>query len=208
MLEGSKNDLSKSISDNDSKGVSVDDICSFSPEPEMLVVVPDILVFPDFNSEASSSNSIDLLSHRCDYSDRGSDGVGGTDPKTTVSRSDCVSGTNNVAKRFECKLCDKTFLREWNLERHRRLIHLKIKSFECMFCSKVFPTKEGLKQHELAHTKSEFVCDVCGSTHKYLSNLRRHKLVHENKLFTCGKKILLEMLPCHVTKDFTKFDFV
>ena len=39
-------------SKNDSKGVSVSNTCSFSPEPEMLVVVPDISVFSDFNSEA------------------------------------------------------------------------------------------------------------------------------------------------------------
>ena len=62
-------------------GVSVDDTCSFSPEPEMLVLVPDISVFSDFNSEASNSNSTEILSGRCDCLDRGSDGVGVADSK-------------------------------------------------------------------------------------------------------------------------------
>ena len=181
----SKDNLDKGMSDSSLNGVSVNDACSFSPEPEMLEVVPDLSVFSDFNSEASCSSNSDLLSHRCDYFDLGSDGVGDTDSKTAVSRSDCVSSSNSMAKKFECGLCNKTFLQGWNLERHKKLIHQKVKSFECMFCSKMFKLKSVLIQHQSIDTDEKFACDVCSKVYKNLPNLRRHKLVHASKSFNC-----------------------
>ena len=49
---------------------------------------------------------------------------------------------------LKCNLCDKTFLKSFELERHVRSSHETYQDYECQICDKKFVTKRRLRKHQ------------------------------------------------------------
>lgn len=54
---------------------------------------------------------------------------------------------NSSFKFYNCKTCEKTFKNTSDLQRHRRLVHMKERLFECSFCGKCFQTGANARRH-------------------------------------------------------------
>lgn len=60
-----------------------------------------------------------------------------------------------------CDLCGKRFLRKWELERHKNLVHETDKPFDCEQCHKSFAKQKYLDVHKRSTHQAEkpFFCD-------------------------------------------------
>ena len=56
--------------------------------------------------------------------------------------------TNGEA--LACKLCEKTFLKVWELKKHERN-HADIRPYSCRFCTLTFKLSTHAKRHEVVH---------------------------------------------------------
>jgi hypothetical protein len=69
-------------------------------------------------------------------------------PATVINSLEKVSKSNRIKKsnRFQCSVCEKTFLSQHYLRFHESSVHQKEKSFSCLLCSKSFSGDYYLKQ--------------------------------------------------------------
>ncbi|KAJ8924396.1 hypothetical protein NQ315_007192 [Exocentrus adspersus] len=74
----------------------------------------------------------------------------------------------------KCDLCDKLFLKENHLERHRSLEHPSSEKYVCADCKKEFKTKEQLIEHMKIHPVSSVKCMGCGREFARKYHLYRH----------------------------------
>jgi KRAB domain-containing zinc finger protein len=85
-----------------------------------------------------------------------------------------------------CKICDKTFKREFSLALHMKSHN---KQFECRFCNQKYPTGYHLKAHLRLHDNPQaFQCKICFKNFQNLSNLKQHVKIHDTnriKLYQC-----------------------
>ncbi|PSN31455.1 hypothetical protein C0J52_19055, partial [Blattella germanica] len=72
---------------------------------------------------------------------------------------------------FQCKICNKSFTRKNNLNRHM-IIHTSNRPFQCEICNKSFTRKSDLNRHMITHTsKRPFQCEICSKSFTLKSNL-------------------------------------
>jgi len=87
------------------------------------------------------------------------------------------SGTQ-IEKKFVCNFCQKSYVKEGNLVRHKRK-HFKT-PFYCMFCPKYFKHKHKLNKHVKVHTTISgdkmFKCSFCSRNFYLLMSLTQHVL--------------------------------
>ena len=91
-------------------------------------------------------------------------------------------------KQYKCELCDKLFLRRYDLDQHNREKHWIASSHSCTQCGKGFPTAVHLADHQkYAHeSEKKFVCEICGKGFVRDRYLQRHSVVHqEERPFPC-----------------------
>lgn len=90
-------------------------------------------------------------------------------------------------RRFACNQCDYTCDDQCHLDRHM-LIHTGTKPFVCSECDMAFTRKDQLEQHMPQHTDAKnYVCDECHQSFKNRSTLRTHKFTHSNeKPYKCS----------------------
>ena len=85
-------------------------------------------------------------------------------------------------RRFECKLCNKTFTQLVVLKSHEQSsIHNKNKIFKCESCQKKFTKKVSLHSHEKrmhqTNNEKEFHCKYCN---KKVKSIKMHiRAVHD-----------------------------
>ncbi|XP_018359044.1 PREDICTED: LOW QUALITY PROTEIN: zinc finger protein 239-like [Trachymyrmex cornetzi] len=119
-------------------------------------------------------------------------------------------------KSYQCKFCEQTFTRRWNLKCHIEVKHCNNKNYKCTvrMCKKIFKTQQDLhidtdhperkyKYNQCSSTftyhkyfkvhinihKSEdpHVCEICGKPCRTKQNLISHSSVHsDKKLFECS----------------------
>lgn len=91
--------------------------------------------------------------------------------------------TNNNGKEnlvFLCEICDKSFKKNWQLNRHKKVFHLNVKNYICSYCNRGFKQLYHLREHITSHTgERKFKCDICNKTFSRMSSQRKHMKAHE-----------------------------
>lgn len=98
----------------------------------------------------------------------------------------------------KCHICGKTYKITYNLKRHIREYHNKLK-LSCDLCGKSFARKESIRQHlHTYHMNLKFSCHLCPAEFETSAKLWDHKTSAHYRFFKCeecdaafGKKRLL-----------------
>eukprot|EP01084_Bolivina_argentea_P163680 284713_1 len=101
-----------------------------------------------------------------------------TTTNATNSISNSTTNTNtNALLDYECKHCNKTFLRKSNLICHQK-VHGP-NPHTCPFCGKKFARNCNLQQHIRVHTgEKPFRCKLCNKSFKQQHSLKYHTRLH------------------------------
>ena len=90
--------------------------------------------------------------------------------------------TKDSVKKFECKVCGKTFGYKHVLQNHEKT-HTGEKNYRCTQCNKCFRRDHHLKVHMRLHSgEKPYICTVptCDRQFVQVANLRRHLKTHES----------------------------
>lgn len=95
---------------------------------------------------------------------------------------------------YSCPLCNAPIKRQYDIARHIRCVHQKVRSHQCFFCLRSFQQRGHLNDHvRITHKlNSGYMCTICGKNFASQSKLTRHVgAVHENQrnysCSHCGK---------------------
>uniref|UniRef100_A0A6P7F2K6 Gastrula zinc finger protein XlCGF52.1-like n=1 Tax=Diabrotica virgifera virgifera TaxID=50390 RepID=A0A6P7F2K6_DIAVI len=91
-----------------------------------------------------------------------------------------------------CDICGKSFLTFYNLNKHKKMTHQKLRPFECEQCQRKFSSKFALRTHERQHTQDmPFTCNICGQSFRQKVSLKGHrKTVHNiEEPLTCACEV-------------------
>ncbi|EDW78134.1 uncharacterized protein Dwil_GK24172 [Drosophila willistoni] len=81
------------------------------------------------------------------------------------------------SRNFHCDVCDRSFQRERDLQRHRAL-HMDT-LFSCKICQQGFNRREQLQRHELEAHGPSYTCGVCCISFLHQTELENHFKVHQ-----------------------------
>ncbi|XP_021919494.1 zinc finger protein 62-like isoform X2 [Zootermopsis nevadensis] len=109
---------------------------------------------------------------------------------------------------YKCDMCDKMFLNETRLEKHKTVFH---RDPHCQYCEKEIKDPTKLFNHERRHEmyKNKFPCQQCPKVFRTPSGLKYHTSIHTGKYAVyceiCGKgmhsEIVLEEHKATHTKE-------
>lgn len=130
---------------------------------------------PEVHMESSVDN-LDTNSYDQDYKDDYSDS------------SSCEDNDD-----FQCKVCKRQFLDEFDLNMHHKSRRLGDKSYKCCGCDKVFRDNTQLNVHSRKHTGEQpYACNICGKKFSVNGNLSKHMRIHTGErkyeCDTCERK--------------------
>ncbi|CAH2062197.1 unnamed protein product, partial [Iphiclides podalirius] len=97
-------------------------------------------------------------------------------------------------KVIACEICGKTFDWKPYYTAHMRRIHGTEKNYRCKICDKTFLMNYELRNHQIKHVKEKNVeCELCSERFKTKSALIRHtRLYHDRDLSVRMKEIVSE----------------
>lgn len=74
-----------------------------------------------------------------------------------------MSINNKDQSQFYCRLCQKAFTKQTSVQRHVKIVHLKIKSFFCDLCQYKCGYRSNFIRHmRTAHAPVDKQCSYCG----------------------------------------------
>ncbi|XP_078502583.1 uncharacterized protein LOC144758924 [Lissotriton helveticus] len=99
-------------------------------------------------------------------------------------------------RRFACNVCDKGFINETLLVRHKKG-HTSLRPYPCETCKKCFTQKGTFLQHQRTHTgERPYHCTVCSKRFAHKKNLVQHQSVHTGErphhCIVCAKSFTLK----------------
>ncbi|CAL4091245.1 unnamed protein product [Meganyctiphanes norvegica] len=102
--------------------------------------------------------------------------------KSDLSSDDEGSESNtNPLKKYQCRHCDKFFIKNSTLIKHMRT-HTSFASFKCNICEMVLASNHSLKLHIKRHTGEKlFKCSHCDKTFIDSSSLKMHLKIHSDE---------------------------
>lgn len=119
-----------------------------------------------------------------------SSSTGGSKQKMKMSTGSTVR-QEEKKKSYSCPICHASIKRKFDVQRHIRTVHERIRNHQCTLCPQAFLQSSHLKDHMRgAHADtSENMCPRCGKHFGMSSKLKRHvAAVHENvRNFRCQK---------------------
>ena len=97
--------------------------------------------------------------------------------------TEILDGTGSLASKadstgkFMCETCSKSFGRQADLNRHRRIVHTDgEEQLLCETCGKSFRWRHALVEHLRIHTgEKHYKCDSCDQCFTTSGNLSRHR---------------------------------
>ncbi|XP_072661778.1 uncharacterized protein [Canis lupus baileyi] len=98
------------------------------------------------------------------------------------------TGLLSGEKPFECRACNKVFVKSSDLLKHLRT-HTGERPYECAQCGKAFSQTSHLTQHQRIHSgETPYACPACGKAFRHSSSLVRHQRIHTaEKSFRCSE---------------------
>lgn len=95
---------------------------------------------------------------------------------------------HSANQRFDCIICNETFVTEMQLKGHIRAVHT---TYLCSECGKTFKNNSLLTSHQKVHNSEKpFVCEKCPSRFKWKVALTYHMTIHQQDrkhvCETCG----------------------
>ena len=94
-----------------------------------------------------------------------------------------VLWVHDGVRPFQCKLCDKAFIKKCVLKRHVQSFHEKQKNHICDLCGKAFSMFQHLKIHRESQHEGKtpkVTCKLCNKSFTRAGYLRKHmKIIHE-----------------------------
>ena len=76
---------------------------------------------------------------------------------------------------WECKVCEKTFLRKDHIKSHVKM-HKPAAKIPCPQCHQTLGNKDSLRKHlSYSHSSDRFTCETCGKTDMTKSKFKTHK---------------------------------
>lgn len=95
------------------------------------------------------------------------------------TKSSINNGKENAA--YKCEICEKSFDKNWQLNRHIKVFHLNVKNYICSYCNRGFKQLYHLQEHVTSHTgERKFKCNICTKTFSRMSSQRKHMKAHES----------------------------
>lgn len=99
------------------------------------------------------------------------------------------SSSASAARPYTCKICNASFGRRDNMQKHMRSIHMGERPFECHLCGYAFQKKDHREKHiRTVHLKERpYECTQCSSRFGQKSDLSKHvRTVHDRiKPYQC-----------------------
>jgi len=94
---------------------------------------------------------------------------------------------DSYGQLFGCKLCGKSFTREYTLKMHL-YSHFNIRRFECDICHKRFTLRQHLSEHVITHTNERpYVCPYEGCFARFRQRAKR--CVHISAVHRCREPL-------------------
>ena len=90
--------------------------------------------------------------------------------------------------KYQCDLCDKSYLQEFALKKHVKHYHEGEKEFVCQMCGKAFTSPNYLRHHIAAvHEGSrKYKCKFCSKSYAHQEGMNNHiRTVHEGVKYQC-----------------------
>ncbi|XP_055599468.1 oocyte zinc finger protein XlCOF6-like isoform X2 [Uranotaenia lowii] len=93
----------------------------------------------------------------------------------TIFKSHMNSHTHE--KLYQCRHCEKRYLKASDRNMHEKQVHLGIRPFQCNYCPVSFIRDRERRLHERIHTKEKlYTCEVCAEGYDKFAEFKQHRL--------------------------------